>query len=252
MIPREGKIEIVSGDLGGGKSAYGVECAFELLLAGGTVFTNIEMFPDKIAERMREQYRLEFDPSRLIQLQGQSMKDFHKQLKRGADGEVVMALIDEASLDFNARDYRETSDELLNFIVLVRKLDVWLVFVLQDGNDLDKQIRRKVTVEVACRNLKEEQILGMPFPLPVYCRVRYKIMQGRKHHKLGSSEWLLKLPAWGLYNSKALLGAKALEFEKMEVCHRQKLRRVEVKETPWWPAMAAATAATFILCAISS
>lgn len=248
-IPREGKIEIVTGDLGSGKSAFGVEEAYTLLLRGGTVFTNVEMFPDAIAARMLKEHNLIFDPARLVHLQGASMKEFHKQLKRGSDGEVVMALVDEASLDFNARDWRETSDELLNFIVLVRKLDIWLVFILQDGNDLDKQLKRKVTVEVACRSLKEERLFGMPFPLPYYCRVRYKIQNGRAHHKIGDAEWVLKPPAWGLYNSKALLGAKAEEFEKMERVKRVPLAKGATKGIPMWPSIAAASAVIIILCA---
>jgi hypothetical protein len=247
VIPNEGKVEIVTGDLGGGKTAYAVEMAYEQLASGGWVFTNIEILADKVRERLASE-GLVFVEERLVFLQGDNMKAFYTQLRRGSDGEVVMCCVDEAHFDLNARNWKDTSEELIQFITLCRKLDIWLIFVTQDANDIDKQVRRKITVEVACRNLKEERIFGgIPFPVPVYFRVRFKMFQGRPHHKI-DSEFYFRSPAWGLYRSKALLGSKAQVFAGMAVGKRERLARVQQTGCDWLPL--AACVAAFLICAL--
>jgi hypothetical protein len=247
MIPNEGKAEIITGELGSGKTACGVEMAYELLCMGGWVFTQVRIHVEEVRKRMASE-GLEFDPERLVLLSG-SLANFHRQIKRGADGEVVMALIDEAHLEFNAKDYRDTSRELLDFITLARKLDIWVVFISQDANNVDKQVRRMFAVETACRSLKEERLFdAIPFPIPAYARVRFKVYQGKAHHKI-SSEWhWFRLPSWGLFDSKALLGAKADEFSKMVVARRTKLKRVARPASDYAPAIAGFLAA--LLCVL--
>jgi hypothetical protein len=245
VIPKEGKIEVVTGDLGAGKTAYVVELIYEQLCQGGWVFTNIELYADKIAERMHGE-GLIFDPTRLVILSGESMRDFHTQIRRGADGEVVMVAIDEAHFDLAARDYRSTSDEFIQFVTLCRKLDIWLVFLTQDGDDIDKVVRKKFTVETLCRNLKEERIAGVPFPFSLYVRVSFKLQKGRVHHKL-DAHYVSKPTSWGLYNSKALLGAKAAAFAKMHVARKSKLARVQKPVTSAAYYFAAAAAAAVVL-----
>lgn len=247
-LPTEGRIEAVTGELGGGKTAFGVEQAYDLLCTGGYCFSNVEVYPDKIAERMAGE-RLVYQPERFVSLKGANMKDFHTQLKRGVEGAPVMALVDEADLDLSDRNYRETSEEFINFIKMVRKLDIWLVFIAQDANDMDKKVRRKFTIETNCRNMKHEEFLGMPFPIPLYCRVRWKVYQGRCHHRIGSAQWMLKQKAWGLYNSKALLGEKAQVFEKLGQVRATRLERI-VTKNPYGLAAGAAAFVSSLLCAM--
>lgn len=261
MRPKEGQLECVTGDLGGGKSAYAVELIYEHVARGGWAFTNIEVFPDEnhphpaakddnFRKRLASE-GLEFDPQRLVRLQGDSMAGFHKQLKRGSEGELVMAVIDESQLDIHTKDRGAgNKDELYNFIAMCRKLDIWCIFIAHDANEIDVNVRRKITIETTCRNLKNETILGMPFPIQVYFRVQFKLFQGRSHHKIGA-EYFRKSPAWGLYNSKALLGAKAQQFETLEVARAGRLKRIK-REDPSlvWNAAAIVGAVTagIILC----
>lgn len=245
---KEGKVEVITGELGGGKTAFAVELAFDHLLSGGTVYTNIEMFPEVVAKRMAEQ-GVVFDPERLIFLTGDTMRDFHSQIARGTEGWVVMVMIDEAHLDNNARDWATQSREFLNFITLCRKLDIYLCFITQDANDLDKQIRRRVTVETNCRNMKQEKLFGViDFPLPLYVRVRFKVNSGRITRKL-DHDWKFRCSAWGMYNSKALLGAHAKKFSEMGVVKTGRLQRVAVERPGLTASLAAA--AIIVLCVMS-
>lgn len=258
----QGKLEAVTGDLGGGKTAYAIERAYEHIARGGWVQTNIEFFPDEnyahpgakldnFKKRLAEE-GLEFDPARLVRLEGDSMAGFHRQLMRGSEEMTVLVIIDEAQLDLHTKDRskgqkgEETKDELYNFVAMCRKLDIELLFIAHDANEIDVNIRRKISVETTCRNLKEQRIFGgLPFPLPFYFRVRFKLYQGKVHHKI-DSDFFLKSPAWGLYNSKALLGAKAQVFANMKVARATRLNRIKRPAGFGWAEAAAAAVAAFL------
>ena len=174
-----GFIEMVTGTLGGGKTSLAVERIYEHLCKGGWVYTNIECYPDKIAERMA-QIGLEFDPQRLVILQGDA-REFHKHVKRGTADSLVMVAIDEAGLEINSRDWGKTEKPQLAFNTMARKLDIWLVYISQDANDVDKQIRKKADTIWVCRNMKKLKIWGVfPFPLPFYFRVRFDNTRGEQ------------------------------------------------------------------------
>jgi len=257
-----GKVEAITGDLGGGKSALGVERLYEHIARGGWGFTNIEVFPDSSyphPDAKKDNFKdrlasegLEFVPERLVRLEGNTMSGFHRQLKRGSEEMSVMCVIDESQLDLHTKDRSrgqgdEEKDELYNFIAMCRKLDIICVFIAHDANEIDVNVRRKITVETTCRNLKEQTILGgLPFPLPLYFRVSFKLYQGKVHHKI-ASDWYLKSPAWGLYNSKALLGAKAQVFASMAVARAGRLKRLKRPEGFGW-AEAIAAAIVVFLC----
>ena len=258
----QGKLECVTGDLGSAKSSYGVERGYEHIARGGYFMTNIEVFPDdnyphpsakldNFKKRLAEE-GLEFDPSRLIRLQGDSMADFHRQLMRGNEDMTVLVVIDESQLDLHTKDRSrgqkgdEAKDELYNFVAMCRKLDIELLFIAHDANEIDVNIRRKISVETTCRNLKDQRILGgLPFPLPFYFRVRFKLYQGKVHHKI-DSDYFLRSPAWGLFNSKALLGAKAQVFANMAVARATRLKRIKRPAGFGWAEAAAAAIAAFL------
>jgi len=245
-----GFIEIVSGTLGGGKTAFAAERAFDHLCKGGYVYSNVEFYPTAIAARMAE-LGLEFDPSRLVMLTGSARK-FHEQISRGTADSLVMLVIDEAGLELNARDYKQTDDTQMAFNTMARKLDIHLVYISQDMNDVDKQIRRKADTVWICRNMKKLKIWGvLPFPLPFYFRVRMDNTRG-KLVKHDSEVVLPPLPSWGLYNSDAMVGDKAASFANLKQVVATPLRRIpKVKivnktKTDWLPVVAALCAAFYV------
>jgi hypothetical protein len=221
-VPKEGKLELVTGDLGGGKTALVVEKIYCALCLGAFVYTNIKFDIAFLAAYMLKWENLVFDPARLVILTGDSMADFHTQIKRGSPGEVVCVAIDEAHFDFSARNAREVEDETIHFCTLCRKLHVWLMFITQDGDNIANCVRKIFTVETVCRNTKEEKFLGFEFPVELYTRTSYKLRKGRAGHRLEGG--IIKRPfSWGMYDSYALLGKQAAVFENLEVAKRSPL-----------------------------
>ena len=219
-----GFIEIVSGTLGGGKTSKAVEVLYDHLWRGGWAYTNIEMYPEAIAARMAEGGRV-FEPERLVHLTGDARK-FHEQVKRGTDTCNVMVVIDEAGLEINARDWKDTDKLQLAFNTMARKLNIHLVYISQDVNDVDKQLRRKAEIVWVCRNMKKLRIWGViPCPLPFYFRVRFNNTLGAKPQKM-DSEIVLRSPAWGLFNSNAMVGNVAQVFKTMDAVEATPLKRI--------------------------
>lgn len=228
----KGYIEIVAGTLGGGKSMAAVERAYYHLLAGGWVYTNIELHAGAIRGQMVRHRRV-FRDERLVFLEGRSVSGFHMQIARGTVQSQVLVMIDEAHLEWNSRDYQSTKSdpsgrEMLNFITLVRKLDIILIFITQSPEDIDKQMRKKASWLLMCRNLKDLRLFGfIPLFVPLFVRTRYDIAVGGNKPRKVSSEWFFR-PKWvcELYNSDALLGAAAGKFSGMRVVEAAPLERL--------------------------
>ena len=265
---REAYLECITGELGGGKSALGVEYIYEHVARGYWAFSNIECFPDEnhphpaakhdnFKKRLASE-GLEFDPSRLNRLEGDTLDCFEKQLRRGEEGAPVLAVVDESQLELHTDDRHEQSTkekkkQLYNLMAMARKLDIWFVFIAHDAGEIDFNCRRKFTTETTCRNLKQERLFGaLPFPFPVYFRVKFKLFNGRVHHKL-SSDFMFRCPSWGLYNSKALLGSKAQVFANMPVARAQRLKRIkpQLSGAGLWTAAAWAGAAAAVAAIVA-
>ncbi|WED66830.1 zonular occludens toxin domain-containing protein [Synoicihabitans lomoniglobus] len=227
-----GLIEIIAGTLGGGKSMCAAERAYWHLERGAYCFTNVEMFPDKIEQRMAER-GYKYDPERLTILDGKSLRDFHRQISRGTADSQVLVMLDEAHLEWNSRDYQSTRKdprdrEMLTFITLCRKLDIILLFITQSPEDIDKQLRKKANLLWMCRNFRHYKIMGLiPFPIPVFTRVCFDIAVGNAKPVKQHSEVFLR-PSWAceLYNSDALLGEAADQFANMKVVSASPLERI--------------------------
>ena len=245
-----GGTEVITGTLGGGKTAFAVERLVEHLLAGGYAFTNVEIYCDKVAEWMANRGR-KFDPERLVFFKGE-LGSFHKQVKRGTHECQVMVVLDEASLDFNARDWASTSKDLLAFNNFVRKLDIRLLYITQRFEDLDKQFRARAGLLWVCRNMRHLKFWGIiPFPLPLFFRVRFDNTRGNGKPVKLDSDAVVKSWSWGLYNSDALTGKGHEQFLAMETANRTPLERIAKpkQEGPsLWPELLAACLSAFAIC----
>lgn len=255
-----GSIEIVTGTLGGGKTLLAVERAYYHLRRGGHVFSNIEIHPERIAERLALE-GFQFEPDRLVQLSTESLRGFEEQIKRGTKDCPVMVVLDEAHLEWNSRDYAQSRKEdsvkrMLDFNTLARKLDIDLVYVTQSMTDIDKQLRSKAAKLVVCRNMKQLRIMGLiPLPLPFYSRVYFDISVGNPKPQKTDFDIFL-LPRWvcSLYNSDALLGKSAKAFEGMEIASSTPLKRIPKLRSPGEKPklLNAANIAAFAACVVCS
>jgi len=226
---KEGFIEVVTGGLGGGKTLLGVERAVDHLASGGTVYTQVEVYPEKIRAVLHERGWV-FDPERLVVLPKEvTIQKLADYIKRGSSEQLVMVLWDEASFDVNSKDRQKLEREFQDLCTLARKLDLWLVLVSQLFNDLDNQIRGRVQRLWICRNLSKYQFLGLftvPF-LPMF-RVCYNVAGFSKpqysHLEIGNK----RSDVMGCYNTKALLGQHAEKFRNLQVAKGGRLQRVPV------------------------
>ena len=245
----EGSVEFVSGCLGSGKTLLAVEWIYAHLRAGGTACSNIEVLPDKIGERLAEE-GLRFDPSRLCVFSDDQAAAFHEFVKRGTDKLPVLCVIDEDHLFHNSRDWNKRDDKLLALITLVRKLKIHLVFVTQDVTNIDKQFRKMAVREWQCRNLSHVKLLGvvrMPRIFVRVCIIKASGKAIRQH-----VDTVFSSPAFGLYNTNALLGGAAKGFLALSQAADSELERIPIKApedaSEWgYSVFAAGVAAFFVM-----
>jgi hypothetical protein len=234
----EGSLEFFLGSLGSGKTSFAFERALQKLLLGGTVVTNIEAYPDVIAEWMARERGLVFDPSRLIIIQDGD--DVWSKAVRGVEGMAAMLLVDEAHVEHNARDFQKTKQQQLMFNTMVRKLKIECVYITQDLNNVDKQFRRMAQKIVYCRNLAHHKFLGLfGMPFNLFVRVPYVCGPGVRPMKQ-SPEVTTRPISWGMFNSHSLVGKAHETFGGLAVANAAPLKRIpKPRASTNWPAYAA-------------
>lgn len=244
---KEGKIWIIEGVLGAGKTLFAVELILEHLAAGGYVYTNIKLFHEKVQEYLAEE-NLVYEPMRVKYLEGE-LSTFYLQISRGEEGSVVMVVIDEASLsDMKARNWDKLDDDLLALNVYARKLNLWLIYISQAKEDLVKQFRRKAGVIWNCRNMKEYRIGGIiPFPIPVFYRVPMHNRGGDQKPVIMPGQMLISSPAKGCYDTKQLAGESAAMFEQLPSVRGTPLKKLHPAPSINYPLVAGlACAASYL------
>lgn len=228
----EGATTVITGTLGGGKTLAGADIGMEHLSEGGTVITNIPMYRDKLRKWLADEWGKVMDDGRLVLLNQASIRDFQDLAKRGGPKKTVMMILDEAALDIGSRDWKTQADETFNFVVLCRKLYIHLVLIAQDANDIDKRIRQKMQTEIHCRSLMNVGMLKDLVRLPVFIRVTYTIELGKKPWRTGA-KFHYKAQSWGMFDSHALHGKKAKEFEALELAAQDDLQPINQEKAPY-------------------
>lgn len=248
---KEGSCEIITGSLGGGKSLLGCEMAMDHFSYGGTVVSNMELYPEPIAKWLFDEFRLKFDPKRYVKMGQETIRDFYNYAMRGTEENTVMMLLDEAALDLNAHDWKTSAREMFDFVVLARKLKIDLRFIAQNATDMDKQLRLKFQRETHCREVFKmfKDWSGIEMPGKLFVRVPYVLTVGQKPWRQ-RPQWRWGSHAMGCYNSHALHGEKAQLFGALEEASRGKLERVKQSTWPEWTAATVATAASAITTTI--
>lgn len=227
-----GSIDLFTGLLGGGKTLLAVEEIAYHIRRGGTVYTNIALKLDGLRAWMAE-HGLDLDESRIHILKVEDIEEFHKHVARGTKDMASLVVIDEASLNLNARDWQKLNRDLWNFNVLVRKLDIRLIYISQQPEYLDKQIRGLVREQVDCRNLRNFYLGGiLPIPIPLLIRVYARKGFGGK--AMRSHAEFCPAPRWvyPLYDSDALLGKAAGQFSDMPFVNTAPLKKIPRVERP--------------------
>lgn len=136
-------IEIYQGRIGGGKTYAAVAAIARHLAHGGTVYTNIDIVQQGMANLIARRYGKVFNANALLRLPEKvhGWQDFIKWGVRELD---VLVVIDEAQVFYNSRDWSRTQNEhgrMLSFLTQSRKACVSVIFITQHMDNIDKQFR---------------------------------------------------------------------------------------------------------------
>lgn len=244
----EGSLEFYCGSLGSGKTSFAFERALMHLIKGGTVVTNIAFYADKIAEWMRDEWGLKFDPARLIKTE--DGQDFWKTAVIGTEKLPTMLLIDEAHVEHNARAWDKSTMQETLFNTMARKLNIHVVYITQDINNVDKQFRRMAQMMWYCRNAKHVRIFGLfNFPFNLFYRIPYLCGPGVPPKPM-TPEVCLRPLSWGMFDSKSLVGRAADTFSALAKANDSPLERIPKPAKPFnwglWLPIACGAAVTLL------
>jgi len=166
-------IQYVTGVLGAGKTFHAVRLAMDHLARGGTVVTNIECRFQRIHDMIAVQKKVSILPEQLIVFDPEVTPEWEAVVPWGLSEGIVLVVLDEAQLFYGSRDWASTAannKRLLSFLTQSRKAGVDLIWITQDGGNVDKQFRVLAEWELAICNVKHLPLgwLGL-FPLNAYC-----------------------------------------------------------------------------------
>lgn len=195
---------IVTGKLGAGKGLVSVGRAFKYLAEGRRVATNVDLFLSGFfaPQSKRTFFRLPDKPS-LFDLEAIGMgSDKVAYDENGAplftEDDHGLLLLDELGSWFNARTWQDKSrQEVLDFLIHLRKRGWDALFIVQDIESIDKQLRGMLAEHlVICRRLDRVKIpfvgglirqFGGKGNLP-------KIHRGKVHY--GENEAAMVVDTW--------------------------------------------------------
>lgn len=216
-------IEIYEGRLGGGKTYSAVVRILNHLRLGGTVCTNVEVKWQPMKDYVAKRFGLDLEDTQLIKLADDQIGDFHRHTPSGTHDMPVLVVVDEAHLNFNSRDWQNSSRDLLAFLTQSRKVATDIIFISQSLLNMDKQFARLVQFVWRFRDLSRWKIPGLgiayPFQQILACQFDYD------GHTMLQRSFIAKDKAiFGLYETNSLLR----EFPRLEgAITKRKLNKTE-------------------------
>jgi Zonular occludens toxin (Zot) len=223
-------IRYVTGTLGAGKTFHSVRLLMEHLAKGGTVVTNVECCFDLIRQTIAKRSGVWIEADQLRVFDPEKTPNWEAEIPWGESEGMVLVVLDEAHLFYNARDWAATASShkrLLSFLSQSRKAGVDVLWISQDGGNVDKQFRTLAEWELGIVNAKHLPLgwLGM-LPISAYC-VKHVSAKGGFVVK---KEWFL-YSSWikGRYRTDAMLNSEMRDMAStVEKCALRKLQRVTI------------------------
>jgi hypothetical protein len=166
-------IRFVTGTLGAGKTFHSVRLAMLHCARGGTVVTNVDCNHARFARMVALKHGVLMSPDQLRVFDPEITPDWEQSIPWGEAEGVVLVIIDEAHLFYNARDWKDTQQRnkrLLSFLTQSRKCGVDVVWITQEGGNVDRQFRVLAEWELAIVNVKHLP-LGWLGVFPINCYV---------------------------------------------------------------------------------
>lgn len=200
----------ITGKLGAGKSLVSVGKIRDYLEQGRPVATNLDIWPDKLLNPRNRSARITRVPDRPRREDLDALPSPFGEDGRHYDEERTgLLVLDECATWLNARDWNDKSRfALLDWFLHARKHGWDLMFLVQDVNSVDKQLRKSLCEHlVVCRRLDR---IPIPFISPVHKLFFGKPLFFPKMHSgkvfYGDNEQALHIDRWW-YKGKGLHAA---------------------------------------------
>jgi len=228
-------IEIFEGRLGGGKTYSAVLRIVNALTQGVTVATNVSLIWTNVKDHVRSNYSLELDDRQFIAITDQNVAEFHRNTP-----DDCLIVLDEVQLWHNARDWAQTSRDLLNFLTQSRKYKTDVIFISQSAENIDKQFRRLIQFVWRFRDMSKWTIPGIGLGWPLQQILQIKCDYDAKT-VLERSLIMKDKKIFALYDTNAVYQSR---FERMKLDERGKPKKLKKKKMKliMWVAIIAALA----------
>jgi len=160
-------LEIFEGRLGGGKT-YSAILRIEAHLArGGHIYTNVEVFVDKLVRRLEEKGWNGVGPDQVHFIASVDVARFFEVVPIGGKDVPVLVVIDEAHIWLDQRAFNKRElDELFYFLTQSRKQNTDVIFISQSKKNLDARIGRLVQYVWTFRDMRKWRMPVFYFPWP--------------------------------------------------------------------------------------
>jgi hypothetical protein len=162
-------IEIFEGRLGGGKT-YSALLRIEFHLSrGGHVYTNVEVFADKLVERLEKKGWRGVGADQVHFIASEEIARFFEVVPIGQKDLPVLVVVDEAHIWLDQRAFNKRElDELFFFLTQSRKQNTDVIFISQNKKNLDARIARLVQYVWTFRDMRKWRLpffyVKWPFP----------------------------------------------------------------------------------------
>jgi hypothetical protein len=162
-------LEIFEGRLGGGKT-YSAILRIEAHLArGGHVYTNVEIFSQKLIERLESKGWNGVGADQIHFIESANIARFFEVVPIGARDLPVLVVVDEAHIWLDQRSFNKRElDELFYFLTQSRKQNTDVIFISQSKKNLDCRIGRLVQYVWTFRDMRKWRLpffyVKWPFP----------------------------------------------------------------------------------------
>lgn len=188
------KYRFITGKLGTGKTLCSVGKAMEYLERGAMVATNVDLYPENFRNKQNRDVRIIRLPDHPTSTDLKALGIGNPTLELGLDGHYrpgpkydplgnSLLMLDELAQSMNARTWNSSDRQaLISHLVLLRKLGWDAIFIVQNIEMIDKQIRDALASETGfCNNLDK---FNWPFLSPIYKAFTGKPLKLPKIHRV--------------------------------------------------------------------
>jgi len=208
-------IQFITGVVGAGKTLHGVRLTCDALLKGQTVVTNVQLYPLKIRDTLARRHGRMIDVDQIRYFNPETTPEWEAIIPWGDLKCPVTVLLDETHLFYNSRDWAKTAaanKRLLDFLTQSRKAGVDVIWITQEGENVDKQFRVLAEWELAIVSTAHLP-LGWIGKLPFRAYI-VKHVSAKSRNVVSRKWWSYDKWLFGLYRTDSFLSGRMQELSE--------------------------------------